>query len=81
MTLTIVTRSNVGYMNSKCELECDKEFAIEVAKKMFNVSKNNKYVEIYQGDKLYYGDSQIKPWIKVMLQDSEWKVEQLYEYL
>ena len=80
MLLTIVTRSNVGYMNDKCSLECDASFAIDVAKRMCEVSKDNKYVEIYQGSKLYFGDSRVKPWIKIF-KDEEYRVEYQYDVL
>ena len=81
MILTIVTRSNSGYINDKCTLDCERDFAVEVAKKMFDVSRDNKYIEIYQGSKLYFGDSRVRTWIKMAKSETDWNIDQKYDLL
>lgn len=82
MLLTLVTRSNVGYMNEKCTVECSEQFATELAKRMFMTNKDNKYVEVYEGRNLYFGDSRVKPWLVIKpLGEDHWSLERKYEIL
>lgn len=82
MLLTIVTRSNTGYMNDKCTVECNEQFAIELAQNMYRSNKDNKYVEVYEGRNLYFGDSRVKPWRIVSIdQEGYWTVDRKYEIL
>lgn len=70
MILTVVTRTNTGYMNEKTVLDSDIEFATILAKKMILVDKSNFYAEILEGSKLYYGDSRVKPMLKIYRDDN-----------
>lgn len=77
-----MTRSNTGYMNDKCTVECSEQFACELALRMYKTNKDNKYVEVYEGSKLYFGDSRVKPWLIVRpSNDDSWTLERKYEIL
>jgi len=69
-------------MNEKCTVECSEQFAIELAQRMYKANKDNKYVEIYEGTKLYFGDSRVKPWLVIKLDiHGELSLERKYEIL